>query len=192
MIRSLVSPILAAIQTAYGQGNRYPPEGYSAAIHNLGASEHQDAGSQKEANVRWTTLIGSMATACRETHLDAVHPSRTRDPQTSRARSDGETPTHRQCDVAENQLNFVTRTAGCKQLVLRLAAQVAAASKMAYNPSSMPIYKLIKALQPEDTFVRQYKSGEQGQKDAGAWTWDSQGLLKYNDKLYVPKEASVR
>ena len=56
----------------------------------------------------------------------------------------------------------------------------------------MPIYELIKALQPEDTFVRQHKSGEQGRKDAGAWTWDSQGLLKYNDKLYVLKEASVR
>ena len=40
--------------------------------------------------------------------------------------------------------------------------------------------------------VRQHKSGESGsQKDAGAWTWDSQRLLKYNDKLYVPEEASV-
>ena len=94
MIGSLVSPILAAIQTAYGQGNRYPPEGYSAATHSLGASEHQDAGGRKEVNVRRTTLIGSMASTCRETHLDAVHPSRTRDPQTARAGSDGETPTH--------------------------------------------------------------------------------------------------
>ena len=168
MIGSFVSPILAAIQTAYGQGNRYPSEGYSAAIHSLGASEHQDADSRKETDVRRTTFIGSMAEACRETHLDAVHPSRTKDPQTARAGSDGETLTHRQCDVAENQFNLVTGTAGCKQLVPHLAAQVAAASKTAYNPSSMPIYELIKALQPEDTFVRQHKSGERGQKDAGA------------------------
>ena len=169
MIRSLASPILAAIQTAYGQGNQYPPEGYFAAIHSLGASEHQDTGGRKEADVRRTTLISPMAAACRETHLNAVHPSRTRDPQTARAESDGETLTHRQYDVAEDQLNSVTGTAGCKQLVPRLAAQVAAASKTAYDPSSMPIYELIKALQPKDTFVRQHKLGEQGRKDAGAW-----------------------
>ena len=64
MIGSLASPILAAIQTAYGQGNRYPFEGYSAAIHSLGASEHQDAGGQKETDVHRITLIGSMAAAC--------------------------------------------------------------------------------------------------------------------------------
>ena len=164
IIGSFVSPILAAIQTAYGKRNRYPPEGYSAAIHSLGASEHQNAGGRKEADIHWTRLIGSMTAACRETHLAAVHPLRTRDPQTARAESDSETPTHRQCDVAEDQLNSVTGTAGCKQLVPHLAAQVAAASETAYDPSSMPIYELIKALQPEDTFVRQHKSGEQGKK----------------------------
>ena len=114
MIGSLVSPILAVIQTAYGKGNRYPPEGYSATIHSLGASEHQDAGGRKEADVRWTMLIGSMAAACRETHLDAVHPSRARDSQTLRAGSDAKMPTHRQYDIAEDQLNPVTGTAGCK------------------------------------------------------------------------------
>ena len=133
-----------------------------------------------------------MAAACQETHLNAVHPSRTRDSQTARAESNGETPTHQQCDVAEDQLNSVTGTAGCKQLVPRLAAQVLAASKTAYDPSSMSIYKLIKALQHEDTLVQKHKSGESGsQEDAGAWTWDSQGLLRHNDKLYVPKEAFV-
>ena len=56
----------------------------------------------------------------------------------------------------------------------------------------MLIYKLIKALQHKDTLVRQHKLSESGsRKDAGAWTWDGQRLLKYNDKLYVPKEASV-
>ena len=193
IIGRLTSPILAAIQIAYGQGNRYPSEGYSSAIHSLGASEHQDAGGRKEADVRQTTLIGLMTAAWRETHLDAVHPSRTRDPQPLRAESNGETPTHRQCDVAEYQLNPIASTVGCKQLVPRLAAQVSAASKTTYDSSNMPIYELIKALQHENTLVRQHKSGESGsQKDAGAWTWDSQRLLKYNDKLYVPEEASVR
>ena len=110
-----------------------------------------------------------MASVCQETHLDAVHPSRTRDPQTARAKSDGKTPTHRQCNIAEDQLNPVTGTAGCKQLVPRLTAQVSAAGKMAYDPSSMPIYELIKALQHKDTLVRQHKSSESGtQKDARA------------------------
>ena len=153
MIGSLASPILATIQTAYGQRNQYLTEGYST-VNSLGESEHQDAGGQKEADACRTTLIGPMAAACRETHLNAVHPLRTRDPQTARAESDGETPTHRQCDVAEDQLNPVTGTAGCKQLVPRLAAQVAAASETAYDLSSMPIYKLIKTLQHEDTLVR--------------------------------------
>ena len=114
-------------------------------------------------------LISLMASVCQETHLDAVHPSRTRDLQTLRAKSDGKTLTHQQCDVAEDQLNPVTETAGCKQLVSRLAAQVSAAGKTAYDPSSMPIYKLIKAFQHEDILVRQHKSGESGtQKDARA------------------------
>ena len=91
IIGSLASPILAAIQTAYGQGNRYPSKGYSLAIHNLGASEYQDVGGRKEADVQRTTLIGLMTAAWRETHLDAVHPLRTRDPQASRTESDGET-----------------------------------------------------------------------------------------------------
>ena len=101
-------------------------------------------------------------------------------------------PTHRERDVAEDQLNLVTGTVGCKQLVPRLAAQVAA-SETAYDPSSMPIYKLIKALQHEDTLVQQHKSGEsESRKNAGAWMLDGQGALRYCDRLYVLEEASVR
>ena len=62
MIGSLVSPILAAIQTAYGQGNRYLSKGYPSAIHSLGTS--QDAGGREEADVCRTALIGSMTAAC--------------------------------------------------------------------------------------------------------------------------------
>ena len=67
-------------------------------------------------------LIGLMTAACRETYLDAVHPSRTRDPHIARIESDSETHTHRDCDVAEHQLNPVTETVDCKQLVPSLAA----------------------------------------------------------------------
>ena len=103
-------------------------------------------------------------------------------------------PPYRHCDVAKDQLNLVTETVGCKQLVPHLATQVAAAGETAFNPNSKPIYELIKALQAEDTFVWQQKLGEPGRtrKNAGAWTWDSQGALRYRDRLYVPEEASVR
>ena len=74
MIESLVSPILAATQTAYGQGNQCPTKGHSSAIHSLGVGASQDSGGREEADVCRTMLVGLMTAACQETHLDAVHP----------------------------------------------------------------------------------------------------------------------
>ena len=136
-----------------------------------------------------------MTAAVQETCLDAVHPSRLREPQPQNRGSLGKTPAQHDCSVTEIQFNPAAGTAGCKQLVPRLVANVLMASETAYNPSSKPAYELIKALQQEDALVQQWKAGEaQGKrnKDAGAWTMDSQGLLNYNGKLYVPEEASVR
>ena len=67
-------------------------------------------------------------------------------------------------------------------------------SETAYDLSSKFIFELIKALQLKDSYVQQRREGEAQDKrkgDAGAWTWDSQGLLRYKD-IYVPEEASVR
>ena len=180
MIGSLSNPIFAAIRTAYG-----------SATDDVVA---KCAGRTDQTPVK--TALGSLMTvAVQKTYLNTVHHSRLREPQPQNRGSSSETLAQHNRNVAEVQLNPVAGTAGCKQLVPRLVANVLVASETAYNPSSKPAYELIKALQQEDALVIQWKAGEaQGnrKKDAGAWTLDSQGLLLYNDRLYVPEEASVR
>ncbi len=204
-IGSLVSPIFAAIRTAYGQGTTYEHAKRSSSVENPSA-EHGlvtstqyslEAGSKEEVTAKKASLGSLMTAAVQETHLSAVHPSRLREPQPAPrpVGSLGETPTQHNRNVAEEQLNPVAGTVGCKQLVPRLVAQIAAISETAYESSSKSIFELVKALQLEDPFVQQRKVGEAKEKrkrDAGAWTMDSQGLLRYNDLLYVPEEASVR
>ena len=178
-IEGLTNPIFAAIRAAYGEdvsdtSNTMGNMVQACAKHTLGAL---------------------MTAAVQETYLNAVHPSRLRKPQPPIRGSSSETLAQRECNVAEAQLNPVAGTVGCKQLVPRFVANVMAASETAYDPSSKPAYELIKALQQEDALVQQWKAGEAKgtrKKDAGAWTMDSQNLLNYNGKLYVPNEASVR
>ena len=180
MIGSLSSPIFAAIRTAYNQST-------DCAMEPCNGS-----GTKTAARTRLGSL---MSTAVQETYLNAVHHSRLREPQPQTRGSSSETLAQHDRNIAEVQLNPVAGTAGCKQLVPRLVANVLVASETAYNPSSKPAYELIKALQQEDEFVAQWKAGEaegKHKKDAGAWTVDSQGLLHYNGRLYVPEEASVR
>ena len=43
-------------------------------------------------------------------------------------------PAQTTCDVAEVQLNPITGTAGCKQLVPRVVAKLMAAHETAYTP----------------------------------------------------------
>ncbi len=66
-------------------------------------------------------LLKIMTLAMQEMHLDEVHFLRSRISQlestTSRS-TDVETLTHRDCNVAEKQLNSVAETVDCKQLVL--------------------------------------------------------------------------
>ena len=179
-ISSLANPILAAVRTAYGS--------------DVGYTSDKSTGNVVQAYVK-ASLGALMTAAVQETCLDAVHPSRLREPQPQNRGSLGKMPAQHDCSVTEIQFNPAAGTAGCKQLVPRLVANVLVASETAYNPSSKPAYELIKALQQEDALVQQWKAGEaQGKrnKDAGAWTMDSQGLLNYNGKLYVPEEASVR
>ena len=179
-ISSLANPILTAVCAAYGS--------------DVGYTSAKSTGNVVRAHAK-ASLGTLMTAAVQETCLNAVHPSRLREPQPQNRGSVGETPAQHECSVAEIQLNPAAGTAGCKQLLPRLAANVLVASETAYDPSSKPVYELIKALQQEDALVQQWKAGEaQGKrkKDAGAWTTDSQGLLNYNGKLYVPEEASVR
>lgn len=203
MIGSLTSPIFAAIRTAYGQAESYegakrtPSNEYPSAIHSLVASaqHHPDAGRMEEVTAPRATLVDLMTAAVQETHLDTVHPSRLREPQPENSGSSSETLAHHHRNVAETQLNPVAGTVGCKQLVPRSVVQVATAGETAYDPSSKSVFELIKALQREDAYVQQRRDGvtqDERKGNAGAWTMDSQGLLRYKDALYVPEEASVR
>ena len=127
MVKSIGNrnPVLAAIQTAYlgnpvlaaMRADRCLDERHLFAIHSLGIdAEHpQGTGGREEAAALQMTLIGLMTAAVQETHLNAVYPSkRTRNPSTARAESGGKMPPHWHCDVAEDQLNPVTETVGCK------------------------------------------------------------------------------
>ena len=179
-IGSLSSPIFTAVETAYRP--------------SVGNTLDESAGSTSPVQAK-AALKTLTTAAVQETYLSAVHQSRLREPQTQIRGSLSETLVQHTRNVAEIQLNPVAGTAGCKQLVPRLAANVLVASETAYDPSSKPAYELIKSLQQEDALVQQRKAGEaqdKREKDAGAWTTDSQGLLNYNGKLYVPEEASVR
>ena len=92
-------------------------------------------------------------------------------------------------------LNPVAGTTGCKQFVSRVIAKVMATHETAYNESTRPMFELIKALQKEDSFVTEQREGQkQGRRtrSAGAWTFDSQDMLRHKGKLYVPEEESVR
>ena len=180
-------PILAAIQTSYQTEVVASAE---TAIRSVYAGE-----AMGSVDVH-RTLLGSMTVASQKTCLDTVHPSRRRDSRAGyRPVSDGKTPAQQSCNVAHKGLNPVAGTAGCKQLVPRAVARVMAMHETAYNESTRPMFELIKALQKEDSFVNEQRKGQkQGRRTrrAGAWTFDSQGLLRHKEKLYVPEEESVR
>ena len=181
------NPIIAAIQTSYKTEVVASAE---TAIRSVYAGEATNPVEVKE------TLLGSMAVASQQTCLDTVHPSRTREPRAGyRPVSNSETLAQRNCNVAHEGLNPVAGTTGCKQFVPRAVAKVMAMHETAYNDSSRSVFELVKALQKEDSFVTEQREGQgQGRRtrSAGAWTFDSQGLLRHRDKIYVPEEESVR
>lgn len=201
-VGSLSNPILAAIKAAYGDsvgythGQHGPNSEYPVALSSLSMDKSPlDTGPREEASAKKAMLKNLMTAAVQETHLNAVHPSRLREPQPPTRGSSSETLAQHTRNAADERLDPVAGTANCKQLVPRLVTEVLTTSETAYNASSKPIYKLIKALQQEDALVKQRKAGEvpgKRTRSAGDWTWDSQGLLRYNNKLYVPEEGSVR
>jgi len=104
-----------------------------------------------------------MTLTVRETHLDEVHFSRDRISQfesiTSRS-TDVETSTHKDCNVAEKQLNSVAETVNCKQLVSHAIVRVLTIHETTYNSSSKFIVELIKILQQENEFAVKLKADE--------------------------------
>ncbi len=108
-------------------------------------------------------LLKIMILTVQEMHLDEVHFSKSRifqfESTTSRS-TDIETSTHRDCNVAEKQLNSVAETVDCKQLVLRAIVRVLTIHEMTYDFNSKFIVKLIKILQQEDEFAMRLKANE--------------------------------
>jgi len=109
--------------------------------------------------------------------------------------SDVETLTHKDCNVAEKQLNSVAETVDCKQLVLHAIIRVLTIHKMTYNFNSKFVVELIKILQQEDEFAVRLRADETTsiqKSDIEAWTLNSQEMIKYNESLYVSEDLSIR
>jgi len=98
-------------------------------------------------------LLRIMILTVQEMYLDKVHFSRNRISQfestTSRS-TDVETLIHKDCNVAEKQLNSVVETVDCKQLISHAIVKVLIIHEMIYDFSSKFIVELIKILQQEN------------------------------------------
>jgi hypothetical protein len=107
-----------------------------------------------------------------------------------------ETPAEHQDDIAETPDAIAGITAREQRVPRRLARQVAS-SETAYSRQGEEILSLLEKLQLDDEFVR--VQGNEGvlpspirREDGALWAFDSQGLLRYNDAVYVPAQSSVR
>jgi len=108
-------------------------------------------------------LLKIMTLAMQEMHLDEVYFLRSRISQlesTILKSTDVETSTHKNCNVAEKQLNSVAETVDCKQLISHAIVRVLIIHETTYNFSSKFIVKLIKILQQEDEFAIKLKADE--------------------------------
>ena len=108
-------------------------------------------------------LLKVMILAVQEMHLNEVHFSRDRISQfksTTLKSTDIEMSTHKDCNVAEKQLNSVAETVDCKQLISRAIVRVLTIHETTYVFSSKFVVELIKILQQEDEFAVKLKAGE--------------------------------
>ncbi len=124
-------------------------------------------------------LLKIIILAVRETHLNEVHFLKDRISQlelTTSKSTDVETSTHKDCNVAEKQLNSVAETVDCRQLISCAIVRVLTIHEMTYNFSSKFVVKLIKILQQEDEFAVRLKADETmsiWKNDVEAWTLNS-------------------
>ncbi len=143
-------------------------------------------------------LLKIIILAVRETHLNEVHFLKDRISQlelTTSKSTDVETSTHKDCNVAEKQLNSVAETVDCRQLISCAIVRVLTIHEMTYNFSSKFVVKLIKILQQKDEFAVRLKADETmsiWKNDVEAWTLNSQEMIEYNKSLYVSEDFSVR
>lgn len=168
-IAGIYTPMFEAIRKAYGldtpAGGEAQKVGVTHAVHGIHAVQTQHPAVEAKAK-----LLGSMLAAVNETR--SSHVIRLRKPPPQSRGSSGEMPAQTTCNVAGIQLNPVTGTVSCKQLVLRVVASVIASHETAYTPESESIVQLVKALQLKDPWVSSYRQGN-GMDDrianAGSW-----------------------
>ena len=87
----------------------------------------------------------------------------------------------------------ILRIGGIQVIVPR--REVNAVPETAYEEPRRPMKTLIKELQAHDIWVRSFLVGapsERRQTRSQAWALDSEGLLRHNDRLYVPGDSAVR
>ena len=202
--REVGAPIFAAIRTFYeNYESRVNYENRVAGVSEISEnpSGRKDQNGDETMAYRSHDMVkmqGALVGAVRETQCTMTHMSRTRNPQPERKTSGSvaETAAQHHGDVAEIQLNPVTGTAGCKQLVPRVVARVLAAHETAYTSSTKSILEVVKSLQDIDTFTIERRKAltesTRKQDGAGKWSLDSRGLLNYKQALYVPADKAIR
>ncbi len=108
-------------------------------------------------------LLRIMILAVQRMHLNEVHFLKDRiswSEHENLKKHNNETLIHRDCNVAEKQLNSVAETVDCKQLILHAIVRVLIIHEMIYNFSSKFVVKLIKTLQQEDEFAVKLQASE--------------------------------
>jgi len=108
-------------------------------------------------------LLKIMILTMQKIHLDEVHFLKdkiSRSEFENLRRHDDETLTHKDCNIAEKQLNSVAETIDCKQLVSCAIVKVLTIHEIIYNFSSKFIVELIKILQQENEFAVRLKADE--------------------------------
>jgi len=128
------------------------------SVHNVS----ENTSTSSAMHVR-SMLLRVMTLAMQKMHLNEVHFLRNRISRSefeNLRRHDDETSTHRDCNVAEKQLNFVAETVDCKQLISHAIVKVLTIHEMIYNFSNKFIVKLIKILQQENEFAMRLKADE--------------------------------
>ncbi len=128
------------------------------SVHNVS----ENTSTCSTMHVR-SMLLKIMILAVQKMHLDEVHFLRnriSRSESENLRRHDDETSTHKDCNVAEKQLNSVAETVDCKQLISHAIVKVLTIHEITYNFSNKFIVKLIKILQQENEFAVRLKADE--------------------------------
>ena len=128
------------------------------SIHNV----NENMSTCSAMHVR-SMLLRIMILTVQETHLNEVHFSKDKISQfksTTSKSIDIKTLIHRDCNVAEKQLNSVTETVDYKQLISRAIVKVLTIHKTTYNSNSKFVVKLIKILQQENEFAVRLRANE--------------------------------